>query len=149
MMALQFLAWSWRLIAIFGQLVQDAIEMNVLRLFYLGLGWFCVGLGLLGIIMPILPTTPFLLLAVWAFSRSSPELAEKLRNHPKAGPYIRAWQDYGVIPPVAKIMAVLMMSAMGAYLSFYSPVPQWAAAVACVVMLVVSIYIVTRPSKVP
>jgi uncharacterized protein len=137
------------LIAIFGQLVQDAIEMNALRLFYLGLGWLSVGLGVLGIIMPILPTTPFLLLAVWAFSRSSPELAEKLRNHPKAGPYIRAWQDYGVIPPVGKIMAVLMMTVMGAYLILYSPLPQWAAAVACLTMLAVAIYIVTRPSRVP
>jgi uncharacterized protein len=137
------------LIAIFGQLVQDAIEMNAIRLFYLGLGWLSVGLGVLGIIMPILPTTPFLLLAVWAFSRSSPELAEKLRNHPKAGPYIRAWQDYGVIPPAGKIMAVLMMTVMGAYLILYSPLPQWAAAVTCLMMLAVAIYIVTRPSRVP
>ena len=59
----------------------------------LGTGWLCVGLGALGVVMPLFPTTPFLLVAVWAFSRSSPELAEKIRNHPVVGPFIRDWQD--------------------------------------------------------
>jgi uncharacterized protein len=144
-----FQASSWRLIAIFGQLVQDAIEMNALRLFYLGLGWLSVGLGVVGIIMPILPTTPFLLLAVWAFSRSSPELAEKLRNHPKAGPYIRAWQDHGVIPPLGKFLAITMMTVTGAYLIVYGPLPLWAAISACAGMFLVAVYIVTRPGAPP
>jgi uncharacterized protein len=137
------------LIAIFGQLVQDAIEMNALRLFYLGLGWLSVGLGVLGIIMPILPTTPFLLLAVWAFSRSSPELAERLRNHPKAGPYIRAWQDHGVIPPLGKFMAITMMTVMAAYFVAYSPLPLWAGVTASVGMFLIAVYIITRPSAPP
>jgi uncharacterized protein len=137
------------LIAIFVELVQDAINMNALRLFYLILGWVCVGLGVMGIILPILPTTPFLILAVWAFSRSSPELAEKLRNHPKVGPFIRAWQDHGVIPRVGKIMAVVMMSAMGAYLVGYSPLPLWVSILSCVVMLLVAVYVLSRPSFPP
>jgi uncharacterized protein len=123
--------------------------MRALRLFYLGLGWFCVALGVMGIILPILPTTPFLLLAVWAFSKSSPELAEKLRNHPKVGPYIRGWQDHGVIPPIGKAMAVVMMSAMGAYLLVYSAMPQWLSLIVCGVMAVVALYVVTRPGAGP
>jgi uncharacterized protein len=123
--------------------------MRALRLFYLGLGWFCVALGVMGIILPILPTTPFLLLAVWAFSKSSPELAEKLRNHPKVGPYIRSWQDHGVIPPIGKAMAVVMMSAMAAYLLVYSAMPQWLSLIVCGVMAVVALYVVTRPGAGP
>jgi uncharacterized protein len=123
--------------------------MTAIRIFYLGLGWLSVGLGIIGIILPILPTTPFLLVAVWAFSRSSPELAEKLRNHPKAGPYIRAWQDHGAIPVVGKILAVTMMTVMGIYLAGFSVLPGWAALVACLVMIAVGIYIVTRPSVPP
>jgi uncharacterized protein len=123
--------------------------MTAIRIFYLGLGWLSVGLGIIGIILPILPTTPFLLVAVWAFSRSSPELAEKLRNHPKAGPYIRAWQDHGAIPVVGKILAVTMMTVMGIYLAGFSVLPGWAALVACLVMMAVGIYIVTRPSVPP
>jgi uncharacterized protein len=123
--------------------------MTALRLFYLALGWLSVGLGIVGIILPILPTTPFLLVAVWAFSRSSPALAEKLRNHPKAGPYIRAWQDHGVIPVVGKVLSTVMMTAMGIYLTAYSTAPLWAAVLACIVMIAVSIYILTRPSEPP
>ena len=123
--------------------------MNPVRLFYLGLGWLSVALGVVGIILPILPTTPFLLVAVWAFSKSSPELAEKLRNHPKAGPYIRAWQDHGVIPPMGKALAVTMMSVMGIYFAGFSILPGWAALLVCVVLVAVGVYILSRPSKPP
>jgi uncharacterized protein len=123
--------------------------MNPLRLFYLAFGWLCVGLGVMGVIMPILPTTPFLLLAVWAFSRSSPELAAKLRYHHLVGPYIRAWQDHGVIPVKAKIMALVMMAAMGGYIAFYSTLPLWAVYASCLVLVAVGIYIFMRPSKAP
>jgi uncharacterized protein len=120
-----------------------------MRLFYLGLGWLCVGLGILGIIMPILPTTPFLLVAVWAFSKSSPALAEKLRNHPVAGPYIRNWQDHGVIPRKAKVLAIFMMAAMGTYLAGFSGLPGWAALAACAILIAVAAYILTRPDQPP
>ena len=60
-------------------------------------------IGAMGIVMPLFPTTPFLLVAVWAFSRSSPEMAEKIRNHPIAGAYIRDWEDDGVIPPAPRL----------------------------------------------
>jgi uncharacterized protein len=123
--------------------------MTAIRIFYLGLGWLSVGLGIIGIILPILPTTPFLLVAVWAFSRSSPELAEKLRNHPKAGPYIRAWQDHGAIPVVGKVLAVSMMTVMGIYLAGFSVLPGWAALLACLGMIAVGIYIATRPNMPP
>ncbi len=123
--------------------------MTALRLFYLALGWLSVGLGIVGIILPILPTTPFLLVAVWAFSKSSPALAERLRNHPRAGPYIRGWQDHGVIPVVGKVLSTLMMTAMGIYLTAFSTAPLWAAVLACIVMSGVSVYILTRPSEPP
>lgn len=122
--------------------------MKVLaRPLLLGAGWMCVGLGVIGIIMPIFPTTPFLLLAVWAFSKSSPEMAERIRNHRMAGPYIRDWEDEGVIPPTAKLLAVVMMAAMLTYLHFGAGAPLWAVEGAGVVMLATAIYIVTRPSR--
>jgi uncharacterized protein len=121
--------------------------MKLRRLLLLGFGWFCVGLGGLGIILPILPTTPFLLVAVWAFSKSSPELAEKIRNHPRFGPLVRDWQDHGVIPPYAKALAIVMMSVMSGYLLFYSDAPKWVALAASLTMLAVAAYILTRPSR--
>ncbi|MFN4175666.1 YbaN family protein [Phenylobacterium sp.] len=61
--------------------------------------------------MPLLPTTPFLLVALWAFARGAPDLADKLRAHPKYGPYIRDWEDRRAIPRKAKAASVVMMSA--------------------------------------
>ena len=113
----------------------------------LGTGWLCVGLGIVGIIMPLFPTTPFLLVAVWAFSRSSPELAEKIRSHRHAGKYVRDWEDQGVIPRGAKAIAIAMMSAMLAYLYLASGVPVWIVLLAGVVMAAVAAFILSRPSK--
>lgn len=113
----------------------------------LGTGWACVGLGFIGIIMPIFPTTPFLLVAVWAFSKSSPEMADRIRNHPVAGRFVRDWQDEGIIPVPAKLIALAMMSVMLAYLQFWSDMPGWAVIVAAAVMAGAAGYILSRPSK--
>lgn len=113
----------------------------------LGTAWLCVGLGVVGIILPLVPTTPFLLVAVWAFSRSSPEMAAKIRNHPIAGAYVRDWEADGVIPLGAKIIAITMMFAMLGFLHFGSGAPSWAVIAAGVVMVIAAVYIVTRPSR--
>lgn len=113
----------------------------------LATGWFCVGLGAIGIVLPLVPTTPFLLVALWAFSRSSPELAAKIRNHPIAGAYVRDWEDEGVIPIGAKILAMTMMATMLGYLHFGSGLPGWVVLTAGAVMLVAGAYILSRPSR--
>jgi uncharacterized membrane protein YbaN (DUF454 family) len=139
-------------IASFGVLVQASTTMSAMRFskpLYLALGWLCVGLGLLGIALPILPTTPFLIVAVWSFSRSSPELAAKIRNHPAAGPYIRDWQDYGVIPRKAKILATLMMTGTAAMLFLWSTAPVWLSAALSLGMGLVGAYIWSRPPVKP
>ncbi len=123
--------------------------MTAVRLFYLALGWLSVGLGVVGIILPILPTTPFLIVAVWAFSKSSPALAERLRNHPTAGPYIRGWQDHGVIPVAGKVLSTVMMAVVGVYLVTFTTLPTWAVLAVCAGMAGIAAYILTRPSVAP
>lgn len=119
------------------------------RIIFLAIGWLGIGLGAIGIIMPLFPTAPFLLVSLWAFSRSSPEMAEKIRNHPLAGSFIRDWQDHGVVPTKAKYTAVIMMSCMMAYIHFFAGVPAWAEYTAAAVLLGVGIFIVTRPGAAP
>jgi uncharacterized membrane protein YbaN (DUF454 family) len=119
------------------------------RSLYLALGWVSVGLGVLGIIMPLFPTTPFLLVALWAFSRSSPELAERLRNNPRVGPLIRNWQDAGVVPPKAKVLAIVMVAAMMSYVILRGGLSVWAVAAVGAVMAGIVAYIITRPSHLP
>ena len=72
-------------------------------------GFLCLGIGLIGIIVPILPTTPFLLLAAGIFLRSSEKWYEWLMNHKALGSYIRNFQENKAIPLGAKIASITLL----------------------------------------
>jgi len=76
---------------------------------YLLLGWVCVALGAIGLILPVMPTTVFILIAAWAFARSSPRLHLWLREHPRFGFSLRSWEDHRAMPRRAKRIALLML----------------------------------------
>lgn len=75
------------------------------RAFWMALGCVFVALGFIGALLPVMPTTVFLILAAWAFARSSPRLEAWILNHPRFGPVVRAWRESGAIPPRAKAFA--------------------------------------------
>jgi len=112
---------------------------------YRGLGWAAVGLATAGVFLPILPTTPFLLVAAWAFARSSPELAERLRNHPRFGPFLRDWQERGAIPVKAKITAIVLMAASFGILTLTTR-NVWILAGVGATLTAVAVYLITRPN---
>ena len=70
-------------------------------------GIFCVGLAILGAILPILPTTVFLIMATACFAKSSPRMQRKLLNNKTFGPLIHEWQQHRSIPRKAKKIALL------------------------------------------
>lgn len=80
------------------------------RLLWLMLGLTSTGAGVVGAILPLLPTTPFLLLAAFAFARSSPRLHDRLLAHPHFGPVIDDWRRFGAINRRAKVAAVVVMA---------------------------------------
>ncbi|WP_432677891.1 YbaN family protein [Nioella aestuarii] len=77
---------------------------------WLALGWSAVALGFAGVVLPILPTTPFLILAAFAFSKSSPRLRQWLVDHQIFGGPIRDWEENGAIRPRYKVMACTAMA---------------------------------------
>lgn len=79
------------------------------RILLISAGSLAVFLAVLGIFLPVLPTTPFLLLAAACYLRSSAKLHKKLMNHPVFGTYIRNYQEYRAVPLRTKITALLMM----------------------------------------
>lgn len=79
------------------------------RLLWLLLGYAAAGFGIVGIFLPLVPATPFLLVAAYAFARSSPRLHHWLTSHRLLGPFIDNWQRFGAISPQAKTSAVVVM----------------------------------------
>lgn len=113
------------------------------RTIYLILGLFFVAVGAVGAFLPVLPTVPFLLLAVFFFARSHPEWAERLYAHPRYGAALTRWRDRRAISHKAKVssLTVMALSAIASWLTAGWP---WAA-VASALLLGSGTWIWTRP----
>ncbi|WP_173931908.1 YbaN family protein [Chelativorans sp. Marseille-P2723] len=112
--------------------------------------WLILGLtftlfGVAGVALPLVPTTPFLLLAAYAFTRSSPRLHAWLIGHPRFGPLITNWQHHGSIDKQSKIMAVVFMAAT-LLLSWLLGVKALVLVIQAAVLGCVAIFILSRPS---
>ncbi|MBC2666186.1 YbaN family protein [Novosphingobium flavum] len=81
------------------------------RPFWLAAGLLALGTGIVGIVLPLLPTVPFLLLAAFCFARSHPVWEQRLLDHPTYGPPLRQWRERRAIPRRAKLAALTAMAA--------------------------------------
>lgn len=95
-----------------------------MRPFYLGLGLVFLALGIIGAVLPLMPSTIFIILAAWSFARSSARLENWLLRHRSFGPLILAWQQSGAIPRYGKVMACLGMTA-GFFAFWLGAHPVW------------------------
>lgn len=89
-------------------------------------GWIAVGLGIAGIFLPLLPTTPFLLLAAACFFRASPRRYDWLLNHRRLGPYVRRYREQRAIPRRAKLTTIALLWATLALSGWLAVASLWA-----------------------
>lgn len=114
------------------------------RRIYIVIGCLCVALGAIGVVVPGLPTTPFLLAASWLFYRSSPRLQEWLLESP-LGLYVRSYQSRGGMRPLSKLFVIALMVSMvtcSVVLVIDSRVVDWIVATLGVIGCLVVIFAV-------
>ncbi|MEP2718029.1 YbaN family protein [Pseudophaeobacter sp.] len=116
-----------------------------MRFLYAAFGFAALGLAIIGVILPLLPTVPFLLLAAFCFAKSSERMHNWLISHPSFGPMIQDWNERGAIRPAAKKAATVSIAAVF-LLSLILGAPSHVVLIQMVVLSMVLTFIWTRPS---
>ena len=114
------------------------------RLIWRSIALVALLLGLVGVLVPLLPTAPFVLVAAWAAGHGWPALERWLLDHPRLGPPLRQWRDRGSVPRGAKCLATLAMAGSGLML-LLMPQPAWLKAGVLVGMVAVAVWLWRRP----
>ncbi len=118
-----------------------------IRMLLIVVGWASIILGVIGKFLPLLPTTPFLLLAAGCFARSSPRFHHWLLNHPQLGPIIHLYLDGKGIPKAAKVYILLTLWATISISMFFVPLP-WVKVLLPCIALAVTLHILRMPTLV-
>lgn len=119
-----------------------------MKIVYQILGFIFLSLGIVGIFVPGMPTTVFVLLASWCWARGSERFYRWLMNHPRFGTIVRDWQDRRAIPRRAKFLAISMMTASSTFLFFVMPSAYiWIAYSMAVICLLTAVWMLHLPSS--
>lgn len=115
-----------------------------MRPVYTAVGLASVALGAVGVVLPLLPTVPFMILAAFCFAKANPAWERRLLEHPRFGPHIVAWRTKGAISRRGKAMAMVALAASAAV--GLATLTGWHAYLPLAVALVSGTWIATRPS---
>ena len=118
------------------------------KIILITIGWLCVGLAFVGTFVPGIPTTIFLIVALWAFAKSSKKFHSWLLNHKRFGPILQNWESHKVVPCKAKILMVILQ--ISAVIIFHYSLQNIYLTVLLIITLVfVARYVLSLPSELP
>lgn len=120
--------------------------MSIGRLLLIALGTLCLVLAIVGVILPVLPTTPFLLVTAFCYSKASKRLHHWLESHRRLGPPLRHWREHGAIRPGAKIAATLLIVAGFTATILWLDSAAWVKITLALVGSLALLFVITRPS---
>lgn len=123
------------------------VRNPVVRVTLFSLGFISLALGILGAFLPVLPTTPFLLLSAWCFLKSSPKAHHWLYQHPMLGKPLRDWEKNKSIARSTKVVALSMIALSLTVMWIKPSLVLWLKISVTVLLVCVSIFIVTRKSS--
>ena len=119
--------------------------MKLKKYTYIALGWLSFAIGLIGMFLPLLPTVVFWILAAWLWSKGSPELMQRVYQHPKYGAQIEAFMQHGVVPRQGKKAAVISMTiSYGLFQLFVKPTFVLGLVVA-IILIIIALWLISRP----
>jgi hypothetical protein len=123
--------------------------VRLTRPLYVALGFLSLGVGAVGVVVPGLPTTVFVLIAAWCFAKASPRLEAWLREHRIFGGYLRDWERDRSVPRGAKVAAGVGMLCSVLIAGLVFEVPALPLAVMALTLAAVFTWIVRRPEPAP
>ena len=123
--------------------------IDVRRGGFFALGCLMLALGVIGAVLPVMPTTIFLILAAWFFGRSSPRLEARMLDHPRFGPVLRDWREHGAMPRHAKWFACCGIAVGYVLFVMVARPGVWFAAGVAALMAGCAIWLVARPEPIP
>lgn len=120
------------------------MHKHIVRISLIITGWTSIVLGVIGIFLPLLPTTPFILLAAWCFAKSSSRFHHWLVTHPQLGKIIRTWES-GEGLPIAVRNRIIFYMWLGMSISMIIVWRFWATFMLAMIGSCVTIYILRKP----
>jgi uncharacterized membrane protein YbaN (DUF454 family) len=124
-------------------------DTGLIRALLILAGTLCVALGILGIVLPVLPTTPFLLLAAVCYARSSRRFYHWLMTNRWFGRYVRRYQEGKGIPVKLKVLAILLLWLVSGYAIWFVATLWWVRLILCIVAIGVTIHLMAIKTSKP
>lgn len=122
------------------------VAKHVLRSLLLAGGFLFLLLAVIGTLLPVMPTVPFLLLSLACFSRSSERMHQWILGWPGIGPELKAWEEQGAISKRGKVWSTSVLLLLGAVPMVLRDIALWMKVVSVVIVLAVIVFLLTRPA---